>query len=97
MFDVFFKLPLEEQARIIKQLKAWTKNRDTLMMNQGADLYKEHSHVISKEDGWTDGKTMKKVFSIPMEVYMANPKYWDGIIHDKQFKKHPEWRVGTSL
>lgn len=97
MFDAFLKLPIEEQAKIIKQLKHWAKNRDDVLMNNGAKIFKEHTKSISKEDGWSKGKTMKKIYSIPMEVYMANPSYWDEVIKSKQFKKHPEWKVGSSL
>jgi predicted nucleotidyltransferase len=94
MFDQFFKLPIEEQAKIIQKLKQWKKNRDTFLMEQGGKIYKEHTKNIKKEDGWSEGKTMKKKFSIPMEVYMADSQYWDRIIKEKQFKKHPEWMVG---
>lgn len=97
MFDIFFKLPIEQQAKIIKQLKQWNKNRDKFFEEQGKTIFKEHIKQIKKEDGWSTGRTMKKCFSIPMEVYMSNPTYWDEIIKTKQFKKHPEWRVGTSL
>jgi dTDP-D-glucose 4,6-dehydratase len=63
-------------------------------MEQGDRIYKEHTKAIKKEDGWTVKRTMKKRFSIPMDVYMANSPYWDEIIKTKQFKKHPEWVVG---
>ena len=92
MFDQFFKLPIEEQAKVIKQ---WKKNRETFYMEQGKELFKEHTNQIKKDDGWSAGRTMKKRFSIPMEVYMSNIKYWDEIIAKKQFNKHPEWLVGN--
>jgi len=94
MFDQFFKLPLQEQAKIIKTLKQYVKNRDKMLMEQGKELYKDYTKSLKKEGGWTKDKTMKKVFSIPMEVYMANPTYWQEIIDSKQFNKHPEWKVG---
>lgn len=92
--DTFLKLPIAEQIKVMNRLKAWTKNRDEMFMQRGADIFKEHTTSIKKESGWTDGKTMKKKFSIPMDVYMANFKYWDEIIKTKQFSKHPEWVVG---
>jgi len=92
--DSFSLLPIDQQINIIKKLKAWTRNRDKLLMEQGDKIYKEHTKSIKKEDGWTVKRTMKKRFSIPMDVYMANSPYWDEIIKTKQFKKHPEWVVG---
>lgn len=80
---------------MVRKLKQFAKNRDEMFMQRGADIFKEHTKSIKKEDGWSAGRTMKKKFSIPMEVYMANPNYWDEIISTKQFKKHPEWLVGV--
>ncbi|MFB6076333.1 MAG: hypothetical protein ABEK17_04280 [Candidatus Aenigmatarchaeota archaeon] len=33
-------------------------------------------------------------YRVPIEVYMSDPSYWDDIIKNKKFDKHPEWKVG---
>jgi hypothetical protein len=85
--------PPEEIAKIIKQLKQWIKNRNEMNSNFDAAKHEEFIRQNKAGGAWTKEKTMKKKYSIPMEVYLSNPQYWDEIIATKKFNKHPEWLI----
>ncbi len=84
-------MPVNELKPLLSKLKKWVKARDDYYNHYNTFDYADFSKQLKTENPWTKGKTMKKVFSIPMDVYVHNPKYWDGIIKNKQFNKHPEW------
>jgi hypothetical protein len=46
-----------------------------------------------KENGQHD---MKHLAMIPQCVYNHNPEYWQGIIENREFYKHPEFLVSNS-
>lgn len=55
--------------------------------------FKQQMKDDKKNKGWTKNRSMKKVFSIPAEVYFANEEYWKKIIKDKKFNLHPEFKI----
>jgi len=95
MLDTLLKLPPDQLKRVIANIKEYKKNTEAF--NAKPELYKEHSKDLKKEDGWTKDRTMKKTFSVPMNVYMSNPEYWDKVCKSRKLQKdHPEWQVGKS-
>ena len=90
--------PVEKIAPVLKQLKKYKKNREEFYKKYKPNVHGEFSKNLKKEDGWTKERTMKKTFSVPLEVYMSNPKYWDEVCRNPKLQKnHPEWQVGKSL
>ncbi len=98
LLDEMLKLPPEKLKPIIDRLKQLQKNKEDFYKKYDKKQFGDFSKSIKKEDGWTDNKSMKKVFSVPLEVYMSNPEYWDKVCRDKKLQKnHPEWKVGKSI
>lgn len=85
------KMPVNELKPLLNKLKKWTNARDDYYRNYNPFDYSDFTRELKTGEKWSKGKTMKKVFSIPMDIYVSNPKYWDGIIKNKEFSKHPEW------
>lgn len=83
-------------ADTISKLKKWRKNRDDFYNDREAVIKSNEDFIkgLKAENGMSSGKTLNKVFSLPLDVYMSNQTYWDEIIATKNFKKHPEWCVG---
>lgn len=74
-----------EAMKVLDKIKENNKKRNAWIMGNTTKFGKR------AQGTWTKNKTMRKVFSIPQEVYMANQPYWDEIIRTKQWKKHPEF------
>jgi len=83
-------------ADTVRKIKVWKKNRDEFYNDRDAVINDNIDFIkgLKAQSGMSAGKTLNKVFSIPLDVYMSNQHYWDEIIATKQFKKHPEWMVG---
>lgn len=64
------------------------------MMSQYNSQWSNYAKGLKNQNPKSKQGTMRKRFSIPLEVYMADHQYWDNIIKNKQFHKHPEWQVG---
>ncbi len=85
-----------KMAKALKRFKELKKARREFYANKKQNIksFKGHIDKIKGEGGISKEKTMQKVFSIPLEVYMSDQDYWDEIIKTKDFKKHPEWMTG---
>jgi ribosomal protein S17 len=92
------QLPPEKLKPIVDRLKQLVKNRDNFYRSYNEKEHGQFSKNLKSEDGWTKERTMKKTFSVPLEVYMSNPKYWDEVCRSKKLQKnHPEWQVGKNI
>lgn len=47
--------------------------------------------------GFDKDKLRQEVWFIPQELYTANKPYWEGIIMNKEYKKHPEFLITNPL
>jgi len=94
MFDKLLQdKDLNKVARTVKKLKQWKKNRETLYNNYDVRDYNATRKLSQLEADNSTNKSMKKVYSVPMDIYMNNPEYWDDIIKNRKFDKHPEWKI----
>ena len=83
---------LNKVAKTVKKLKQWIKNRDEMHQHTKQE-YKDLIKSNQIEADNSKNKTMKKIFSVPVDIYMGNPEYWDDIIKNRKFDKHPEWKI----
>jgi dTDP-D-glucose 4,6-dehydratase len=97
LISLILQMPPQELRKTVDKLKKMVKERDNLYRAKGKEIFSEHTKQLKKETGWSKDRTMKKVFSLPLEVYLSNQNYWDDIINQKQFNKHPEWQTAKPI
>lgn len=83
----------EETKALVKKLKTMIVNRNK-MVSQYSKKWEDFARKNKNRKRRTKGESMSLEYSIPIEVYMADHEYWDDIIKNKKFDKHPEWKVG---
>jgi hypothetical protein len=86
-------MPENKVAELYLRVKKMIDDRDKFYSKYRQDIYGNFVKKNQQGNSWTKGRTMKKIYSVPMDVYMSNPPYWDEIIKTKQFSKHPEWII----
>lgn len=76
-------------------LKEKFRKRDEKIKREGTQIPQAKQNIKNDkaQGGWTQERSMKKVFSIPIDVYYANPEYWRDVIKNKKFSKHPEYHI----
>jgi len=81
--------------KTLKILKEKIRKRDEKIKREGTQIPQAKQNIKNDkaQGGWTQDRSMKKVFSIPVDVYYANPKYWRDVIKNKKFYKHPEYYI----
>jgi len=86
---------IDEVKKTLKMIKDKINARNERIKRYGTQLKgsKEAIKADKKQGGWTNQRTMKKVFSIPADVYFSNPEYWNYIIKSKKFHLHPEYQI----
>lgn len=94
IFEKLLKNP-DGNVDIIQHMKKLIKARKKFYEKYQPSEHGLFSARLKKEDGWSKDRTIRKIFEIPSEVYYANKEYWDEVIRTKDYKKHPEWMVGT--
>lgn len=86
-------MPEDKVAQLYLRVKNMIKDREKFYSKYRQDVHGSFVKKNQRTNAWTKGRTMKKIYSVPLDVYMSNPVYWDEIIKTKQFSKHPEWII----